>query len=33
MSPELKELRPDPRYKDLLRRLNLADDQVARSSP
>jgi serine/threonine protein kinase len=33
MSPELRELRPDPRYKDLLRRLNLADDQVARSSP
>jgi TolB-like protein/tetratricopeptide (TPR) repeat protein/predicted Ser/Thr protein kinase len=33
MSPEFKELRPDPRYKDLLRRLNLADDQVARSSP
>jgi serine/threonine-protein kinase len=33
MSPEFKDLRPDPRYKDLLRRLNLADDQVAGRSP
>jgi eukaryotic-like serine/threonine-protein kinase len=29
MTPEFKELRPDPRYQNLLRRLNLADDQVA----
>jgi tetratricopeptide (TPR) repeat protein len=33
MSPEFKELRPDPRFQDLLRRLNLADDQVAGRSP
>jgi tetratricopeptide (TPR) repeat protein len=32
ISPEFKELRPDPGYKELLRRLNLTDDQVARSS-
>jgi tetratricopeptide (TPR) repeat protein len=29
ISPEFLELRPDPRFQDLLRRLNLADDQVA----
>jgi len=32
ITPEFEELRPDPRFQDLLRRLNLADDQVARSS-
>ena len=32
ISPEFEALRPDPRYQDLLRRLNLADDQVAGSS-
>ena len=31
-SPEFKGLRPDPQFQDLLRRLNLADDQVAGSS-
>jgi tetratricopeptide (TPR) repeat protein len=33
MSPEFKELRPDPHFQDLLRRLNLADDQVAGRVP
>jgi TolB-like protein/Flp pilus assembly protein TadD len=32
ISPEFKDLLPDPRFQDLLRRLNLADDQVGRSS-
>jgi TolB-like protein/tetratricopeptide (TPR) repeat protein len=32
ISPELEALRPDPRYQDLLRRLNLADDQIAGSA-
>jgi len=32
MSPEFEALRPDPRFQDLLRRLNLADDQLAGSS-
>jgi len=31
ISPEFEGLRPDSRYQDLLRRLNLADDQVAGS--
>ena len=33
ISPEFEALRPDPRYQDLLRRLNLADDQVAGTFP
>jgi tetratricopeptide (TPR) repeat protein len=33
ISPEFEALRPDPRYQDLLRRLNLADDQVAGTTP
>ena len=33
ISPEFEALRPDPRYQDLLRRLNLADDQVAGRAP
>jgi eukaryotic-like serine/threonine-protein kinase len=32
ISPEFKQLRPDPPFQDLLRRLNLADDQIAGSS-
>jgi len=32
ISPEFGELHSDPRYQDLLRRLNLADDQLAGSS-
>ena len=32
ITPEFKDLRPDPRFQDLLRRLNLGDDQVARRS-
>jgi hypothetical protein len=32
ISPEFKELRPDPRFQDLLRRLNLADDQIGGGS-
>ena len=32
ISPEFEELRPDPRYQDLLRRMNFADDQIAKSS-
>ena len=33
ISPEFEDLRPDPRFQDLLRRLNLADDQVAGRAP
>ena len=33
ISPEFEALRPDPRYQGLLRRLNLADDQVAGRAP
>jgi hypothetical protein len=33
ISPEFEDLRPDPRFQDLLRRLNLADDQVVGRAP